>query len=560
MKILLIYPHFLVERIHEEEISVPPLGVYYVAALLRENGYDVEVLNWSRIGKELRECRKLLKEKKPAVIGLSLLQANRWGGIEIARTAKELYPETKIVCGGVGAHFLWEHLLTHFQEIDYAVLGEGEFSLLNLIRRLESAPDSLPEEIPGLAFRKDGRPFRTAPATLLGNLDRLPDPAQYFTFQHVVSSRGCAWECAFCGSPQFWGRRVRFHSPAYFVDQLERLFQRGVSFFYVSDDTLTMDKRRLVAICRDIIDRNLPITWNAISRVDGVDEEVLYWMRKAGCIQISYGIESANAGIRKILNKKIRLEDVQRAFPLTQSYGIMARAYFIYGSPGETEETIRETIDLLHEIKPLGAIFYILDLFPGTELYRRLQAHGILTDDIWLNRIEGIMYAELDPGLSDEKILSFGRTLRSAFYENVHAYASQVQLVDRPDLAPFHADFLSRLGLTFSQGDYARNSRVREKEKTAESLFRRALGYAPDHRAYLGLGMLKQREGQLEASNRWLREGLEHYPGSPALNRCLGLNLLQQGDFRRALACFEKFPDDPEAAGQADRCRRALRE
>ena len=560
MKILLIYPPFLVERIHEEEISVPPIGVYYVAALLRENGYDVEVLNWSRIGQDLRECRKLLKEKNPTVIGFSLLHANRWGGIEIARTAKELNPETKIVCGGVGAHFLWEHLLTHFREIDYAVLGEGEFSLLNLIRHLESAPGSLPEEIPGLAFRKDGRPFRTSLPHPISDLDRLPDPAQYFTFQHVVSSRGCAWDCTFCGSPGFWGRRVRFHSPAWFVDQLERLFQRGVSFFYVSDDTLTMDKQRLIAICRQIIDRGLPITWNAISRVDCMDEEILYWMRKAGCIQISYGIESADAGIRKILNKKIRLEDVQRAFPLTQSYGIMARAYFIYGSPGETEETIRETIDLIREIKPLSAIFYILDLFPGTEIYRRLQAHGLLTDDIWLDRMEGIMYSELDPALSDEKILTFGKTLRTAFYENVHTYADQVRLVDRPELYPFHADFLSRLGLTFSQGDYFKNDLVREKEITAEKLFQRALGYAPDHRAYLGLGMLKQRERQLEASNRWLLEGLEHYPESPDLNRCLGLNLLQQDDFRGALACFEKFPDDPEAAGQADRCRRALRE
>jgi radical SAM superfamily enzyme YgiQ (UPF0313 family) len=286
-----------------------------------------------------------------------------------------------------------------------------------------------------------------------------------------------------------------------------------------------MDKKRLIAICRDIIDRNLPITWNAISRVEGVDEEVLYWMRKAGCIQISYGIESANEKIRSILNKKIRMEDVKRIFPLTQSYGIMARAYFIYGSPGETEETIGETIHLLHEIKPLNAIFYILDLFPGTELYRRLQAHGVLTDDIWLNRIEGILYAELDPALSDEKILAFGRTLRTAFYENVHAYAGQIQLVDRPELYPFHADFLSRLGLTFSQGDYFKNELVREKETTAEKLFQRALGYAPHQRAYLGLGMLQQRKGQLEASNRWLREGLGHYPDSPDLNRCLDFNL-----------------------------------
>jgi radical SAM superfamily enzyme YgiQ (UPF0313 family) len=558
MKILLIYPYFLVERIHEEEVSVPPLGLYSVAALLRENGYDVEILNWHNIQNTPEQIDAVLKEKKPEVIGFSILNANRWGAIEIAQIAKGLNPGVAIVFGGVGAAFLWEHLLTHFQEIDYLVTGEGEYPLLHLVRHLEQDPEALPLEIQGIAFRNAGRPFRTAPPEPVADLDRLPDPAQYFTFQHVVSSRGCAWDCTFCGSPQFWGRRVRFHSPAYFVDQLDHLFQRGVSFFYVSDDTLTMDKRRLISICRGIIDRNLPISWNAISRVDCVDEEILYWMRKAGCLQISYGIESGSEQIRRVFNKKIKITDVHRAFALTQNFGIMARAYFIYGSPGETEETIRETIDLIHKIKPLSAIFYILDLFPGTELYRRLQAHGILTDDIWLNRIEGIMYAELDPTLTDEKILAFGRTLRTAFYENVHAYAEQVQLVDRPELYSFHADFLSRLGLTFSQGDYSKKDLVQEKETTAEKLFRRALDYAPDQRAYLGLGMLKQKAGVLAESIRILREGLEQFPESTDLALCLGISLMHFGDYQGALTFFDRYPQSEPARRHAPQCRRGI--
>jgi radical SAM superfamily enzyme YgiQ (UPF0313 family) len=282
-------------------------------------------------------------------------------------------------------------------------------------------------------------------------------------------------------------------------------------------------------------------------------------MRQAGCIQISYGIESANEGIRKILNKKIRIEDVKRVFPLTQSYGILARAYFIYGSPGETEETIRETIDLLEAIKPLSAIFYILDLFPGTELYERIKAHTGLSDDVWLNRIEGIMYAELDPALSDEKILAWGRTLRTAFYENVHAYADWIRLVDREDLYPLHADFLSRLGLTFSQGDYFKNDLVREKEATAENLFRKALAYAPDQRAYLGLGMLRQKAGALAESIRILKEGLAHFPESPDLAFCLGISWMNSGEYREALAAFERLPDSDRSRSYAAQCRRALK-
>jgi radical SAM superfamily enzyme YgiQ (UPF0313 family) len=121
-----------------------------------------------------------------------------------------------------------------------------------------------------------------------------------------------------------------------------------------------MRKDRVVEICKKIIEKDLKITWFAISRVNFVDEEMLYWMRKAGCVQISYGVESGSEEIRKVLNKNIRTDDIKRAFALTTKYGILSRAYFIYGSPGENYETIQETIDLIHEIKPLSTIFYIL--------------------------------------------------------------------------------------------------------------------------------------------------------------------------------------------------------
>lgn len=480
MKIILIYPYFLEERIHEEEVSVPPIGLYYVAALLLE------------------------------------------------------------------------------KEIDFVVLGEGEFPFWNLIRHLEKKGTPHPEEVDGIAFRKGGRPVKTRSPEPIRDLDLLPDPAKYFTFQHVVSSRGCAWDCAFCGSPKFWGRRIRFHSPDYFVTQIERLHQKGIHFFYVSDDTFTVDKERLIAICRGVIERQLAVSWNAISRVDRVDEEILYWMRKAGCIQISYGVESGSESIRRALNKTIRIEDVRRAFSLTKRYGILARAYFIYGAPGETEETIRQTLDLIREIKPLGAIFYLLDLFPGTALYERLKKETRITDEIWLKRIEGILHYETDPRLSEEKILEYGRRLRTAFFENVHAYAGEIELIDRKDLYRQHADFLSRLGLTFSHGDFAQKEEVREKETTAENLFRKALGFAPDHRAYLGLGILKQKAGDFKESTSILQEGLQHHPDSLELTLCLGLNYLNLGDYERALACFVRFPESERAADYAVRCRQAL--
>jgi radical SAM superfamily enzyme YgiQ (UPF0313 family) len=367
---------------------------------------------------------------------------------------------------------------------------------LNLIRFLESGGDGNPADLTGVAFRTEGKAIRTILREPIADLDALPIPADYFHYQHLSSSRGCTWQCTFCGSPKFWGERIRWRSPEHFVREVEVLCQKGIRFFYFSDDTFTMRKDRAIEICKRMIEKDLKITWFAVSRVNYVNEEVLFWMRKAGCLQISYGIESGSEKIREALNKQIKTGHIKKAFALTTKYGILARAYFIYGSPGETWATIQETIDLMDEIKPLSAVFYILDIFPGTELYERLKKSSGITDDIWLQKIEGILYADTDPALSDELILAFGKRLREEFHGNLHRFAQSLRLIERKDLSQEHADFCSRLGMTFSHGDYAQLDSVREKEETAESLFRRSLEYAPNQRAYLGLGIIKQRKGK----------------------------------------------------------------
>lgn len=229
--------------------------------------------------------------------------------------------------------------------------------------------------------------------------------------------------------------------------------------------------------------------------MDHVSEEVLHWMRKAGCIQISYGIESGSQKIRKFLLKNISTPEIQSAFELTQKYGIMARAYFIYGAPQENQQTIQETIDLMDTIKPLGAIFYILDIFPGTALYDDFKQRLNATDDIWLNRIEDIMYFETDPTLTREMILAFGQKLRSAFYENLPGYVEALQLIDDKDLYPQHSSFFARLALTFDQGDYSAIDGIKHKDRLVEQLYRQSLSYYPNAEAFLGLGIISQKKG-----------------------------------------------------------------
>ncbi len=558
MKILLIYPYFLDKRIHEYDISVPPIGIYYVGALLKENGYDIHIYNWHNANHTPDIISDTINKERPDIIGFSILHANRWGGIDIAKIAKNLNPDIKIVFGGIGATFLWEHLLTHFHDIDYIVLGEGEIPFLQLVKALEEDTHDKIPHIPGIAFRHQQQPQKTNPAAPVENLDQFPNPARYFQFQHVAFTRGCPGNCAFCGSPLFWGPRVRTHSPGYFVDQLELLTQKGISFFYFSDDTFTYKKSWVKAICQEIIHRQLHITWVTIARVNHIQADILGLMRKAGCIQISFGIESGSEKIRQKLNKPIKTAQIKKTFDLVKHYGIMPRAYFIYGSPGESEETIQASIDLIRTIKPLSIITYILDIFPGTRIYQELLEQGCITEDIWQKRIEDLLYFEIDDRMDPESILTYGNALRHAFYQNLPLFVEDIDLIKDPEFNRLHADFYSRLGMTFSHGDYSKIDAIPGKKSISEALFQKSLACYPDHRSYLGLGMLYQQEGAFEKSIRILDQGLIHFGSSMDLRVCQGINYMNLKDFDRALTYFLDYKDQEHVGPYIIQCYKAM--
>ncbi|MGD9054525.1 MAG: cobalamin-dependent protein [Desulfobacterales bacterium] len=558
MKILLIYPYFLEKRLHLEDVSVVPQGVFYIAALLKKHSYDVEILNWHNINTNPQNIRSELAEKNPDVIGLSILHANRWGGIDIAQIAKQVIPKVKVVFGGIGATFLWSHFLAHFPQVDYVIIGEGEYSFLNLIQCLEAGEMQKTERIEGLAYRRSGQVIRNQNTELICDLDQLPIPSQYFRYQHVSLTRGCAARCDFCGSPQFWGRQVRFHSADYFVEQLSLLTRQGTRFFYVSDDTFTINAKRVINICQKIIEAKLDIQWAAISRVDMINADILYWMRKAGCIQISYGVESGSEKIRKLLGKHISQQQICQAFKLTQQYGIMARAYFIYGCPQESWQTIEQTIELMNAIKPLSAIFYILDLFPGTALYDDYKKREKVSDDIWLNRIEDIMYFETDPSLTKDLILSFGQKLRGAFYQKLPEYVEALDLIDKKDLYPQHADFYSRLALTFQMGDYAGIDAIAHKDRIAEKLYQRSLEFGTNARAYWGLGMLYQQRKEFNESVQILTAGIKAFPKDEQLNLCMAVSYMNMGNYQKALPYLSELQHLKEGIYYTAKCYQAL--
>ena len=558
MKILLIYPYCLEDRIHTENVESMPIGIYYVAALLKKKNYDVEIINWQKLGRTPEEIKAVLIEKSPDVIGFSILQANRWGGIEIAKVAKQINPDIKIVFGGITPTFLWKHFLTQFPEIDCIIRGEGEYTFLKLIQCYEKKEFESIGAIRGIAFRKNNTPVKTQDADPIRDLDELPNPAKYYTFNHLALTRGCPGNCTFCGSPKFWGQRVRFHSAGYFVDQLELQYRRGITFFLISDDTFTFKKERVIEICKQIIERGLKIIWFAISRVNFINEEVVYWMRKAGCLQISFGVESGSPKIRNILNKKTTNEQIKNAFRITLHYGIVPRAYIIYGSPGETKKTIQESINLINEIKPLVIIFHVLVLFPGTALYWNFKKKFNLSDELWLKPIEDIMYFETDKRLSWEKIKQFKNMLHINFFKNLPSFVDEIELIDDPELYPMHADFYSRLAMSFDHGEYSGVEALGDSKKIAEKLYRKSLEYHPVPRAYLGIGMIRQKNRDLAGSIEVLSEGVKHFPDDELINICMGISYMNLGQFNKALSYLLKFQESQQALNFIADCYKEL--
>ena len=578
MKVLLVNPACLDQRVTDDDASVVPIGLYYLAAQLLDSGVAAGILNLAAVAAQAgaditaqghpaghtqaaaQTFEAALVQEKPDIIGFSVTNPSRFSAMACARQAKRLLPGVIVVFGGPAPTFMADHLFAACPELDVAVRGEGEKTFVQLVRAVEKNGPAVEgravndlSAIKGLVFRTHCGLENTGLPEPIEDLDTLARPSKYFAFQHLSMSRGCPGRCTFCGSPKFWGSaRVRRHSADWFFEEIRALNQKGISHFFISDDTFTMDRDAVILVCEKIIDAGLCLTWNAISRVDYVDREMLTAMRRAGCIQISYGVESGAPDIRKILGKPLDEATCIKAFDLTRSLGILPRAYFIYGSPGETEDTIGQSIDLIERLNPLSMVSYMLVVFPGTHLYTRARDKGLISDEVWVKEIEDLPWFELDPELDFPRVKSFGDSLRRAFDHTLSHAALGLELEDDRTLYPLHADFLSRLAMTFSQGEYAQ--RIPDARDIARQLFEKALTYALDPRACLGLSMILQKEGDMAGAAALLTRGLEQFPGHRDLSVGMGVCLMNMGQFSRALDCFTPFDNDPSLRQYIDIC------
>lgn len=376
-----------------------PLGIASLTAALRATGFEASMRDLHDAGWE--EVARILAESEADVVGISCFTFGRVNALRTAALARRILPAATVVAGGPHATFFPDQVLS-CGNVDIVVTGEGEATMVELAEALERGADL--GEVPGIVYRKGQDIVTTAPRSRTENLDTFPFPS-YETFDlsqykspeipwcyerypstHVITSRGCPFTCRFCSVNRFFNGNWAFRSPGNVVDELEVLSNDlGVRHVYFSDDLFSLRPERVIRICKEILDRKLELVWMAETRVDCVDGEMLHWMRRAGCYRVYYGVESGSPAILRAINKRFTVRQVAAAFDLTHKAGIEPCCFLMVGNPGETPQTISETVALMHAIRPATMpTIGITTILPGTELYDLSKGQGLINDAYWL--------------------------------------------------------------------------------------------------------------------------------------------------------------------------------
>jgi anaerobic magnesium-protoporphyrin IX monomethyl ester cyclase len=388
MRVLLINPFYPIS-----ETPSPPLGLAYLAAALQEANIDVRVLDLVVYPYSESDLARLLDGFKPGLVGLTAVTMNIDRAFAVAEVVKRLAPEILTVMGGPHVTFSARESLAACPALDAAVLGEGEQTLVELCRAVERGQRL--DSVKGLVFRSEQGVCFTGRRGFIRNLDRLPMPARHLLPLgryralgmpiSMTTSRGCPHACIFCVGRRMVGARVRYRSPGLVVDELEHLAGLGFHQVNLADDLFTADHLHCSAVCDEILKRGLRTRWTSFARVDTVSEGLLHRMQAAGCTAVSFGIESANPEILKTIKKRITVDQVVSAVGMCANAGVTPFASFILGLPGETPDTLRETIEFGKRLEDKGLVygFHILAPFPGTEVRERAAELGlrILTTD-----------------------------------------------------------------------------------------------------------------------------------------------------------------------------------
>lgn len=408
MRVLLIQPplaqtdsasdlHALVDQ-DNTQIS---MGLYSLTALLLDHHYDVSLVNLTTT--PWREALRRIQQYQPDLVGITSLSHDRHPVMALVDAIKGCLPDTKIILGGIHASQLFSLILRRHPSVDFVAIGEAETSFLELVQRLDAGES--PTGIRGIVQRKPGvdydnwrrptsadagccHPFAdfdwAGYAETITDLGTLPIAAKYFKYKILATARGCPFRCTFCNSPQVWGQKVRNRPVAHVMEELKLLREKhGVEVVNFKDETFTLNRKRVIEMCQAMIDADLQMTWTCDTRVDCLDEEKLYWLRKAGCGYLSVGVESGSEEMLLEIDKKTSIKRVRECTALARKFGMMVRFYMIANMPGETDVHRQASIDVIEQCRPHFVATSLLQLAPGTALYRRYLRENGKDDSIW---------------------------------------------------------------------------------------------------------------------------------------------------------------------------------
>jgi len=393
-RILLIHPPAMVDLKVQKNLMYPPMGIAFLAAVVREAGHEVKLFDGNVEEDFFEDLHRTLSTYKPNVVGISFTSLLADSAEITAKFVRERCPDVVLIAGGYHSTVMPSEIAA-IEAFDFVVVGEGEQTFVELLDALRK-PASHFETIKGLAFRKNGEVIHTETRPLIDDIDTLPMPAYdllpvgryrslvstrkpYLTF---IRSRGCPFRCTFCGVQKMFGRRYRCQSPQKTMSEIDKLVELfGVREILFKDSDFIINRGNVEELCRLMIQRGHDLIWSCNARVDVVNEHILGLMKQAGCTMVTYGVESGDERVLEYLKKDITVEQVHQAVASTKKVGLKCTVNIIFGCPHETSESVETTMRLVEDLDPDYCNFAYLTAFPGSDLYEDAMAQGWFSEE-----------------------------------------------------------------------------------------------------------------------------------------------------------------------------------